>query len=146
MRQTLAEPVQQLEQLSQALLRSLGPASASYKVPAPPPIEAFAQADAALASALHEARLHQVKQLEIERLTEEIVDLDAQLRGIVATLSDGLDELGRIVAEGEETMGTIERASKGALCSFFESMHRLYWRLLIFWLWRPRIKARFRIH
>lgn len=112
MRQILSEPVEKLEQLSQELLRSLGPSSAAYRVPPPPPIEAFLEVDNEMAAALHQGRTHQIKQKEIERLTDEIIGLDAQLRESVLTISDGMDELSKIVTEGQETLKLIEQAAK----------------------------------
>lgn len=115
MRQVLSEPVEQLEVLSQTLIRSLGPASSAYRVQQPPPIEAFLEVDSAMAAALHQARAHQIKQKEIERLTEEILELDAQLRESVLMVTDGMEELGKIVTEGDETLAVIEQAAKGAV-------------------------------
>ena len=115
MRQVLSEPVEQLEVLSQTLIRSLGPASSTYRVQQPPPIEAFLEVDSAMAAALHQARAHQIKQKEIERLTEEILELDAQLRESVLMVTDGMEELGKIVTEGDETLAVIEQAAKGAV-------------------------------
>jgi mediator of RNA polymerase II transcription subunit 4 len=66
-----------------------------------------------MASALHLARRHQIKQRKIEALQEEILGLDKELREIWSELEMGTRELEDIIEEGDERLKAIEHATKG---------------------------------
>ena len=109
----LLDPLNKLGTLSQVLFQSLSPPQT--KPPPPPPISAFAECDAALASALELARAHQVKQRKIEKLKDEVVELEMRWREVLEKLETGRRELEVIVDEGQERIKTIERAKEGQL-------------------------------
>ena len=114
MREVLNVPLAELDALSQSLLRSLAPAASSLTKPPPPPtIAAFLSADAKLAAAVQQARIHQAKQRRIEELTEEVLELDGRLRDVIAFLAKGKEELAEILREGKERIEGMERAEKG---------------------------------
>ncbi|KAG8893850.1 hypothetical protein FRC01_013319, partial [Tulasnella sp. 417] len=109
MREILSVPLAQFETLTNQLFVSLStvtPAGASYSLSNPltapaPDVESFAQCEAALAEALNQARLHQIKQRRIEHLKEEIVSLDWRLNDICEQLKRDKGELEDIIREAE---------------------------------------------
>lgn len=113
MRDALLDPLLRINNFSETLLKSLGPVSSAYKLPPPPPLSELIECDYQLATALQEARVHQGKQKEIEELTAEILELDAQLREVITALSRGKEALENILTEGEEVLAAAEQASKG---------------------------------
>ena len=123
MHQVLLDPVDQLEALSQNLLRSLAPPpSSTSKPPLAPPISSFLECDIKLADAVQEARIHQAKQREIDELTAEVLQLDSHLREIVTFLADGKDALAEIIAQGDERLHAIDLASKSEITGLIPLM------------------------
>ncbi|KAI0319982.1 vitamin-D-receptor interacting mediator subunit 4-domain-containing protein, partial [Amylostereum chailletii] len=106
-------PLNNLHALSQALFLSLSPPQT--KPPPPPPISAFSDCDAALATALHLARTHQVKQRRIETLKDQVVELENAWRAIVADLEQGRLELEALIEEGDERIKAIEQAKAASI-------------------------------
>ncbi len=118
MREVLMRPLNHIDSLSQALLRSLAPSqSNAAKPPSAPSITAFMEVDQALATAVNMAQVHQEKQREIEALTKEILDLERELRDRVQFLADGRNTLNEILRESEETIAAIDLASKSTSIS-----------------------------
>lgn len=113
----LLGPLGQLQDLSQQLFLSLGPAQS--KPPPAPPVSAFLEVDAALADAVQRARAHQVRQRRIEALKIDILELEGEWREVVDSLEEGRRELEAVVEEGEERLKAIEDAKKGALYSVY---------------------------
>lgn len=109
----LLNPLNTLQSLAQTLFLSLSGSSTQSKLPQPPPISAFLECDAALASALQLARVHQIKQMRIEELKSEVLGLEARLREVWGALEAGKRELVDIVEEGEDRIKAIENAKKG---------------------------------
>lgn len=109
----LSQPLADLHSLSQALFQSLSPAQS--KPPPPPPISSFLACDAALANAIHLARVHQNKQRKIDKLKLDVLALDEKWREICAELEGGKRELERMIEEGEIRCKAIEEAKH---CSF----------------------------
>ena len=113
MREVLTRPLNQIDSLSQALLRSLAPSqSSTVKPPTAPPTIAFIEVDQALAAAVNMAQVHQEKQREIEALTREILDMERELRDRIQFLADGRNTLNELLRESEETISAIDLASK----------------------------------
>ncbi|KAI0718822.1 vitamin-D-receptor interacting mediator subunit 4-domain-containing protein [Fomitopsis betulina] len=109
----LLGPLGQLQDLSQQLFLSLGPAQS--KPPPAPPVSAFLEVDAALADAVQRARAHQVRQRRIEALKIDILELEGEWREVVDSLEEGRRELEAVVEEGEERLKAIEDAKKAAI-------------------------------
>lgn len=110
MTQTLLTPINELQSMAQALFQSI---SVTQRTNAAPPISAFLAIDASLASAVKQAREHQVKQRKIERLKDEVLELERRWRDIVSELEEGRRDLEETVAEGEERRKGIEAAKAG---------------------------------
>lgn len=111
MTDALLAPLDRLQKLSQTLFLALSPPST--KPPPPPPIEAFIEADADLASVLHQTRIHQRKQRQIESLTAEVLSLESRLREIASELERGKMELEEMIEEGNGRVKSIEKAKEG---------------------------------
>ncbi|KIM90579.1 hypothetical protein PILCRDRAFT_188568 [Piloderma croceum F 1598] len=109
----LSQPLADLHSLSQALFQSLSPAQS--KPPPPPPISSFLACDAALANAIHLARVHHNKQRQIEKLKEEVLELDERWREICAELEGGKRELESMIEEGEVRCRAIEEAKNSSI-------------------------------
>lgn len=109
------KPLDKLQKLSHSLFQSLAPTQS--RAPLPPPIEEFFEADAALAAALQQARVHQVNQRRIEDLITEVLGLEARLREVWAELEKGKRELEEIIEEGDERVHAIDKAKDGTLLS-----------------------------
>lgn len=107
----LLKPLANLQTLSETLFQSLSPVQS--KRPPPPPISAFLQVDADLASAVQLAHVHQGKQRQIERLKEEVLGLEERWREICEELEKGKRELEICIEEGEERIKGIELAKEG---------------------------------
>lgn len=107
----LSAPLSELQSLSQALFLSLSPLQS--KPPPPPPISAFLSTDAALASAIQLARVHQNKQRRIEALKDEILELEGRWLEICRALEQGRRELEEMIDEGEERCQAIAQAKQG---------------------------------
>lgn len=122
------DPLNQLHALSTTLFHSLAPVAS--KPPPIPPIMAFLEADAALADAVRLARIHQIKQRRIEKLKDEVLELEDRWRRVVEGLEESKEELEEILTEGEERARAIEEARTGALPSIrtapMQDTHRLY--------------------
>ena len=117
MTEALLAPINELQALAQSLFQSV---SATQRTVAPPPISAFLSVDAALASAVKQARAHQVKQRRIERLKDEVLELERRWRDIVQELEEGRRDLENILAEGEERIKGVEAAKAGQYSPAFE--------------------------
>lgn len=115
MTETLLAPINELQALAQSLFQSV---SASQKSPPAPPISAFLFIDASLAAAVKQARVHQVKQRKIERLKDEVLELERRWRTIVLELEQGRHDLEAILGEGEERIKGIEAAKAGEYSGF----------------------------
>lgn len=111
MSELLLEPLLRMHGLAQTLFKSLSPPST--RPPPPPATSLFIECDIALAAAVRQARIHQIKQTKIEELKAEVLNLDAQLMDIWSELEVGRQELEAIIDEGNERLETIERAKKG---------------------------------
>lgn len=107
----LLQPLDQLQNISQTLFRSLGPPQS--KPPPPPSIASFLAVDAELAAAVQLTRVHQVKQRHIEQIKDEVLELDRRWREIVRELEQGRRELEEMVQEGEERIKAIHEAKAG---------------------------------
>ena len=114
MSEILLDPLARLQALSTTLFQSLGPPQT--RPPPPPSVADLLAADAQLAGAVQLARAHQVRQRRIERLKDEVLELDRRWRDIVRALDEGRRELDAVVREGEERIRAIEEAKAGA-CS-----------------------------
>lgn len=112
----LLEPLNTLQKLSHTLFLSLSPAQ--NKPPPPPPIEAFIEADAALANALQKTRLHQVNQRKIVTLAAEVLELESRLRDIWMELEKGKRDLEEVIEEGNERVKAIGKAKEGTSINF----------------------------
>ncbi|THH30098.1 hypothetical protein EUX98_g4079 [Antrodiella citrinella] len=112
MTDALLAPINELQALAQSLFQSV---SSTQKTIPPPPISAFLSIDASLASAVKQAREHQVKQRKIERLKDEILELERRWRTIVQELEEGRRDLETILAEGEERVKGIEAAKVASI-------------------------------
>jgi mediator of RNA polymerase II transcription subunit 4 len=110
MNEILSQPLTDLQSLSQSLFQSLSPAQS--KPPPPPPISSFLACDAALANAIQLARIHQNKQRRIERLKNEVLELEERWREVCMELESGKRELEGIVEEGEVRCRAIEEAKR----------------------------------
>ncbi|TFK51855.1 hypothetical protein OE88DRAFT_1628885 [Heliocybe sulcata] len=108
----LLDPLTRLHALSQSLFLSLSP---TPKPPPPPPVSAFLETDSAIAAAVSLARVHQIRQRKIERLKDEILELDRQWMDIVREMEVGRRALERMIEEGEERIGEIEKAKEAAI-------------------------------
>lgn len=117
MTDALIAPLDRLQKLSHTLFLALSPAQT--KPPPAPPIEIFIEADAELAAALHQARIHQLKQRRIESLTAEVLDLEGRLREIAAELDRGKRELEEMIEEGVERVKAIKKAKDGKTAVFY---------------------------
>ncbi|KZT43186.1 hypothetical protein SISSUDRAFT_959618, partial [Sistotremastrum suecicum HHB10207 ss-3] len=109
----LLDPLNRLQNLTQKLFQSLSPPST--KPPPPPPIESFLDCEVVLSEALHVARQHQIKQRRIEELKAEVLDQESKLREIWQELETGRRELGKILAEADQRLETIEKAKAAAI-------------------------------
>ncbi|KAG8905598.1 hypothetical protein FRB99_008596 [Tulasnella sp. 403] len=114
MREILSEPLTQFEALTQQLFLSLAPPS-SLRAPPAPSIDAFLQCDAALATALVQARDHQIKQRRIEQLKEDLLNLEWQLKTVCRKLMTDKTELEAIIRDGEERVKAIDLAQQAAI-------------------------------
>lgn len=117
MNEIISQPLLELQSLSQSLFLSLSPPQS--KPPPPPSITSFLACDAALASAIQLARLHQTKQRRIERLKEDVLDLEDRWREICKELEGGKRELEAMIEEGKERCKAIEEAKTGLSRMFF---------------------------
>jgi len=116
MREELTRPLNQIDSLCQALLRSLAPSqSSTVKPPTAPSTIVFIEVDQALAAAVNMAQVHQEKQREIEALTREILDMERELRDRIQFLADGRNTLNELLRESEETISAIDLASKNVV-------------------------------
>jgi len=113
MNEILSQPLTDLQSLSQSLFQSLSPAQS--KPPPPPPISSFLACDAALANAIQLARIHQNKQRRIERLKNEVLELEERWREVCMELESGKRELEGIVEEGEVRCRAIEEAKRSSI-------------------------------
>lgn len=111
MSEILLTPLNDLQNLAQALTLSLS--STQARPIAPPPVEAFLAVDANLADAVQLSRIHQVKQRKIERLKNEVLEMEGRWREIVESLEKGKFDLEEIVEEGEQRIKAIEEAKAG---------------------------------
>ena len=116
MTETLLTPINELQLLAQTLFQSVS--STQRPVP-PPPISAFLAIDATLASAVKQARAHQVKQRKIERLKDEVLELEQRWRAIVQGLEEGRRDLENMLSEADERIKGIEAAKAGAHTDFY---------------------------
>jgi len=108
MTDSLLAPINELQALAQSLFQAV---SSTQKATPAPPISAFLSIDASLASAVKQAREHQVKQRKIERMKDEVLELERRWRTIVQELEDGRRDLETILVEGEERLKGIEAPS-----------------------------------
>ncbi|KAF8315404.1 hypothetical protein DL93DRAFT_2125506 [Clavulina sp. PMI_390] len=115
MKEALLEPLLQFTSLSENLFRSLAPTNFSSKPPPPPPFSELARCDVQLASALHEARIHQGKQKEINRLAEDILSLEGQLREAIMAFADGKAALEERIEEGDDVLHRAAVSSSDSL-------------------------------
>lgn len=113
-RDELLAPLTQIDTFSELLLQFLSIPSATLRNPLPPHLSDLLGYDLQLANVLREARWHQGKQKEIEELTQDIFDADAQLRDIIGALASGKEALEMIVADGEAVLAAAAQASTGA--------------------------------
>ncbi|KAI0795370.1 vitamin-D-receptor interacting mediator subunit 4-domain-containing protein [Irpex lacteus] len=104
----LTAPLQELQALSHTLFHSLSPTQA--RPPPVPPLQAFLEVDARLAEAVKLARIHQIRQRQIERLKDEVVKLEEGWRESVKELMDGKTLLESVLAEADERVKAIEKA------------------------------------
>ncbi|TCD69141.1 hypothetical protein EIP91_008617 [Steccherinum ochraceum] len=111
MTEALLIPISELQELAQSLFQSV---SSTQRAP-PPAIASFLEIDATLASAVKQARAHQVKQRKIERLKDEVLDLERRWRTIVQELEAGKRDLENILSEGEERIKGIEAAKAASI-------------------------------
>ncbi len=107
----LLAPLNELQSLTQALFQALS--STQARPSQPPPISAFLAVDSALADATKLARKHQVKQRKIERLKNEVLELEMKWREVIQELDQGKRDLDAIIAEGDERIKSIEEAKSG---------------------------------
>jgi mediator of RNA polymerase II transcription subunit 4 len=125
----LLGPLNHLNSVAQQLLQSLSPPHT--KPPPPPPITALAEADAALAAAIHLSHVHQKKQQRIDALKADVLALEDSWRTIIAQLEEGRRNLEAVITEGDARLNAIEQANDGTstlrssslnvtkACSFF---------------------------
>ncbi|PIL24660.1 hypothetical protein GSI_12544 [Ganoderma sinense ZZ0214-1] len=113
MSEILLDPLARLQTLSHTVFQSLGPPQS--RPPPPPSVVELLAVDAQLATAVHIARAHQVKQRRIEQLKDEVLDLDRRWREIVRALDEGRRELDSIVREGEERIKAIDEAKAASI-------------------------------
>ncbi|KAH8075853.1 vitamin-D-receptor interacting mediator subunit 4-domain-containing protein [Cristinia sonorae] len=111
MTDALLAPINELQALAQTLFQSVSTAQKT----APPPISAFLSIDASLAAATKQARAHQVKQRKIEKLKDEVLELERRWRVITEELEEGRRDLENILAEGEERIKGIEAAKAASI-------------------------------
>jgi mediator of RNA polymerase II transcription subunit 4 len=104
-------PLNHLNSVAQQLFKSLFPPHT--KPPPPPPITAFAEADAALAAAVHLAHIHQKKQQRIDSLKAEVLALEGSWRTVIVQLEEGRRDLEAIIKEGDVRLNAIEQAKAG---------------------------------
>jgi mediator of RNA polymerase II transcription subunit 4 len=109
----LLEPLKTMNEISQSLFLSLGPAQS--KPPPFPPLHRFIECDDALSAAVRLAHTHQTKQRKIETLEAEILDLDARWRQICVELERGKRELQAVIREGDERIRSMEKAKEAAI-------------------------------
>ncbi|KAH9964752.1 vitamin-D-receptor interacting mediator subunit 4-domain-containing protein [Russula compacta] len=102
-----------LNSVAQLLFQSLSPPHT--KPPPPPPITTLADADAALASAVQLAHLHQKKQQRIETLKAEVLALEDSWRTVIIQLEEGRRDLEAIISEGDIRLNAVEQAKAGAI-------------------------------
>lgn len=114
----LLKPIEEFQRLSQTLFLSLSGDQSARRV-LPPSVSAFIECDAEISRALDIARTHQIKQRKIETLKQEILDLNIQWRHICAELEAGKQELEIMIKEGDERIGSIEKAKYGGLILAF---------------------------
>lgn len=107
----LLGPLNHLNSVAQLLFQSLSPPHT--KPPPPPPITTLAEADAALASAVQLAHLHQKKQQRIETLKAEVLALEDSWRTVIMQLEEGRRDLEAIISEGDVRLNAIEQAKAG---------------------------------
>lgn len=107
----LLAPLNELQALAHTLFLSLSPPQT--KPPPPPPASAFLECDKALAAAINLAHVHQVKQRKIDSLETDILQLEAQWRGICTELANGKAELEGMIEEGDERIKAIDEARNG---------------------------------
>lgn len=110
MSELLLQPLDRMEALSKTLFLSLSPPTTR---PPPPPLTLdFLACDCAMAAAVQQGRIHQLKQRRIEALKAEILDLDAKVMNLWDELEQGKRELEAIIDEGDERLEAIEAAKK----------------------------------
>lgn len=108
-------PVLRLSALSGAFFHAFGSTTKTHKPLVPSTLAEFIECDSRLAAALHEARIHQGRQREIDKLMLEVVALDAQLREAIIALTEGKDVLESIISDGIAILDRADLASKGGL-------------------------------
>ncbi|KZP21057.1 hypothetical protein FIBSPDRAFT_910907 [Athelia psychrophila] len=113
MKAILSQPLNDLQSLSQTLFLSLSPPQS--KPPPPPSIASFLACDGALAEAIQLARVHQTKQRRIEKLKEQVLDLEYRWREICSELESGKRELESMVEEGDVRCKAIEAAKSASI-------------------------------
>ncbi|KAI0792056.1 vitamin-D-receptor interacting mediator subunit 4-domain-containing protein [Abortiporus biennis] len=113
MTDTLLDPLNRLQLLSQNFFQSLSPTQG--KQTQPPPISTLIAVDEALASAVKLARTHQVKQRKIERFKDELLTLEEKWREIVQELEQGKQDLEILISEGDERVKSIEQAKAASI-------------------------------
>lgn len=111
MSELLLSPLTNLQNLAQSLTIALS--STQARPIAPPPLEAFLAVDATLANAVQLSRIHQVKQRKIERLKNEVLEMEGKWREIVESLEKGKLELEEVIEEGEKRIKSIQEAKAG---------------------------------
>jgi mediator of RNA polymerase II transcription subunit 4 len=105
----ILEQLNELQALSQKLFLSLGPPQA--KPPPIPPISAFLECDAKLSAILARTYTHQMKQMRIEQLKNDIIGLDTRWRDICLELEQDQSQLEAIIKEGEKRIEAAELAT-----------------------------------
>jgi mediator of RNA polymerase II transcription subunit 4 len=113
MKDRLAKPLDELQQLANQLFLSLSPPSA--KRPPPPTTESFLESDTKLAEAVRIARMHQVKHARVEELKTEVIALEKKLLDLFDGLEEGRLELKEILEEAEIRLKAIDKAKKGTI-------------------------------
>ncbi|KAF8507947.1 vitamin-D-receptor interacting mediator subunit 4-domain-containing protein [Hysterangium stoloniferum] len=113
MSEMLLNPLNRMQTLSHSLFSSLS-LPPTRQTP-PPPTSLFIDCDNALAKAVEQARIHQIKQRKIEALKAEVLQLDNQLMELWNDLEQGKQELEAIIDEGNERLEAIERAKAAAV-------------------------------
>ncbi|KAH9975688.1 vitamin-D-receptor interacting mediator subunit 4-domain-containing protein [Lactifluus volemus] len=91
------------------------PFSPTHKATTAPPITALAEADAAIAAAVHLVHIHQKKQQRIDALKADVLALEDSWRTILAQLEEGRRNLEAVITEGDARLNSIEQANDAAI-------------------------------